>query len=483
MNIWGYRCLSFLLLVWTTACTPATPPLNRSGLVAVTAVPTLDYTNSELLCETVREAWGRDWPAAIRALQGLRALNQTCNGGLQVDDQLYRAHIAYGTLLEQRGRRDEAIQAYRQALNYSLEGVEVVERLRRLGVVRALPAPPTCDSAQVSAALEALPIYEPSGASFVRLQDGQFVVDGRPWPVYGVNYYPRDYPEHRFLTEMDVESITFELDLIRFSGLNTLRIFLRHSALFICPGNGAVPVVSAFNRLDTFIQSAAERGFRLILVLNHDPDLVTFPLYAMPQFNAEQMAFIARRYSGEPAVMAYDVRDAGDADYDPGRPFTREQILNWLNEAANIIRENAPAQYVTAGWHHEPEVTAPLVDFVSFQHFGSIEGLRQQIAILRASTNRPILLAAVGYNTFDMDELGQRQAYQRAFEAASRNNLLGWAVWTAFDYPLNVLCADPNCPALDGPAVRFGLWNTSYFPKRALDAVEQATGAASSGNG
>lgn len=482
MNTRLHCCWWILLLVLLAACAPAAPP-NRSGLVAVTAVPTLDYANSTLLCETVREAWGRDWPAAIRALQGLRALDERCNGGLQVDDQLYRAHIAYGTLLEQRGRRDEAIQAYRQALNYSLEGVEVVERLRRLGVVRALPAPPVCDSSQVSAALEALPVYEPTGGSFARLHDGQFVVDDTPWLVYGVNYYPRDYPEHRFLTEMNVESIEFELDLMRFSGLNTLRIFLRHSALFTCPGNGAVPVISAFDRLDTFIHAAAERGFRLILVLNHAPDLATFPLYDMPQFNAEQMAFIAHRYSGEPAVMAYDARDAGDADYDPGSPFTREQVLNWLNQAAGIIRENAPSQYVTAGWHHEPEVTAPLVDFVSFQHYEGIEELRQQIAILRASTNRPLLLAAVGYNTFDMDELGQRQAYQRAFEAASRNNLLGWAVWTAFDYPLNVLCMEPNCPALDGPAVRSGLWNTSYFPKRALDAVEQATGVSSSDNG
>ena len=75
-----------------------------------------------------------------------------------------------------------------------------------------------------------------------------------------------------------------------------------------------------------------------------------------------------------------------------------------------------------------------------------------------------------------MDELSQRQALQQAFEAVEQTGLSGWVVWTAFDYPLSVVCIEPNCPGQDGPEMHFGLWNTSYFPKRALDIVRLVTG-------
>ena len=308
----------------------------------------------------------------------------------------------------------------------------------------------------------------------MQVEDGQFTLDGAPYTVYGVNYYPRDYPNERFLAEMDVASLDLEMELMQASGLNTLRIFLRHDQLFICPGNGAIPNIDAFARLDQFIQLAASYGYKLILVLNTAPDLTDFVLYDSPAHSTAQMAYITTRYRAEPAIMAFDVRAGGDADY---APFGNERVLQWLAEAVTIIRRNAPDHLVTAGWNDHAEDTAPLVDFVSFQHYGDVESLRREIATLTDATTRPLLLSAVGYNTFDMDELGQRQAYQRAFEAVQRNALTGWVVWTAFDYPLTALCyAETECELAQGPRNRYGLWNTSYFPKRALDAVQLATG-------
>jgi hypothetical protein len=463
-----------LLIGVCAACAPDPPP-NDSGLRAVTAAPTLDENNPAALCASINDSWGRDWQTAIRALEALYERGDVCPEAFSIPSRLYTAYISFGTILEQRGQRQPAIDAYRRALDFNFNGPEAQERLRRLEVATPLP-PQGCNQEVVSAAIRGLPAYEPTEGAFVRMVNDAFTVDGAPFTIYGVNYSPRDYPGDRLLAEMDVESIAFELDLMRASGLNVLRVYLRHDDLFRCPGNGAVPVVAAFERLDGLIQAAAERDFRLILVMNHDADLTTFPLYDSLPHNAEQMAFIAARYRVEPAVFAYDLRALGDFDYTNSNAFTRDAVLAWLAGAAAIVRQSAPNQYVTAGWLDEAEVTAPLVDFVSFQHYGDVDSLRQKIAILQDATDRPILLASVGYNTFDLDEIGQRQAYQRAFEAVEQNRLVGWIVWTAFDYPLDLLCEEPNCPAPDGPSNRYGLWNTSYFPKRALDAVELATG-------
>lgn len=472
-------CGLCFFLILTTACSGTPPPPNRSGLQAATPIPTLNIGNQSALCEAIDANWGRDWPLIIDSLESLvqmRSDNTACDPAFSLSTRLYAAYLTYGTLLEQRNRPDEAAAAYAAALEYNFNGREANLRLQSLQVATPLPAA-SCDAEIVQQALASMSPYTlDTTGSYVQVEGNGFVLDGQPFPIYGINYYPRDYPGERFLTQMDTDTLDYELDLMRASGINTLRIFLRHADLFICPGNGAIPVTAAFARLDGLISAASQHSYKLILVLNVDADLVEFPLYAAPEFVNDQMAFIASRYSIESTIMAYDLRSGGDADYANNIAFRREDVLNWLLQAAAIVRQNAPQQLITAAWQDEAEVTAPLVDFVSFQNYEDVESLRQEIAVITAVTQRPVLLAEFGFNTFAIDELAQRLAYQRSIEAVERNNLAGWIAWTAFDYPLTVLCEAPNCPGADGPDNRYGIWNTSYFPKRVIEVIEQATG-------
>jgi hypothetical protein len=337
-----------------------------------------------------------------------------------------------------------------------------------------------CTQDSIQRALALIPEYTPTTGAFITIQNGALWQSDRPYPVYGINYYPRDYPNQRFLTETDIPAIDFELDLMRANGLNTLRIFIRYDDLFACEADGVVPRSENLARLDQFIQIAGTRGYKLILVLHHDPNWDEYPLYDMPAHISDQTRYIVQRYADEPIIMAYDVRDAGDADY---RTYRKTAVLRWLEAITTLIRDHAPNQLVTASWMDNAQDTLPYVDFVSFQHFGDSEALRQTIAIIQSvAGQKPILLSAVGYATYESDELAQRESIYRALEAVQRNNLAGWVIWTAFDYPLTAICQDPNCPAEDSPANRFGIWNTSYFPKRALDAIRLATGVAQEGS-
>ncbi len=464
-----FLCIILLIIV---ACEPESLP-NDSGLNVVTAIPTVNISDPLALCASVNAFWGRDWSSVLEALHTLEEQSITACYDFVVSDRLYTAYIGHGTLLERQDRREEAIVAYESALRYSFNDQEASQRLQHLQIATPTP-PPGCDPTQVEEALQNLPVYTPTRGSFVDIQGTQFTVNSQPYPVYGVNYYPRDYPYDRFLTQMVVDDIALEFELMQASGLNTLRIFIRHDDLFTCRGNGAIPIVENLTRLDTFIQLAGTYDYRLIIVLNMDADLTEFPLYDSPLHSMAQMRFIAERYRDEPAIMAYDLREKGDSDY---TIFGQNNVLLWLAEAVTLMRSSAPDQLITAGWENNSEDTAPLVDFVSFQSFNGVDALRQEVAVLTSATQRPILLSAIGFNTFDMNELLQRQSFQRAFEAVERNTLAGWVVWTAFDYPLSALCDDISvCEVANGPDNRFGLWNTSYFPKRGVDAVEIATG-------
>jgi hypothetical protein len=151
-------------------------------------------------------------------------------------------------------------------------------------------------------------------------------------------------------------------------------------------------------------------------------------------------------------------------------------VLTWVAETAVLIREIDQNHPITAGWWQNALDTAPLVDFVSFQFYGEYAPFRQEIANLRASANRPILLTAIGYSTFTLDEVTQRNLLYQAFEEVNQNHLLGWLVYMAFDYPRTATCIEPDCPGSGMVIDHYGIWNTSYFRKLAVDAVEIMTG-------
>jgi hypothetical protein len=114
-----------------------------------------------------------------------------------------------------------------------------------------------------------------------------------------------------------------------------------------------VPDPETFLWLDALIRLARDHDLRLIVTLHHLPDLRVQPIYADPGVTVAQTAFIVSRYRDEPAILAWDVRDSGDADYTPvgdlSAPFSRTQVLDWLARTTAAIRSLDPNHPITAG--------------------------------------------------------------------------------------------------------------------------------------
>lgn len=327
-----------------------------------------------------------------------------------------------------------------------------------------------CTPEIIKKARESLPEYQATSGSFIKLTNNRFTQEGSPYPVYGVNYYPRDTPFWRFLTETSLDVMGAELDILKRSGLNTLRLFIRYQDIFICETDGAVPYTPNLLRLDSMLTLLAEKGFRAILVLHHDPNVSR--LYAPESHYLAQTRFLVSRYRQEPAILAWDIRDKGDQDYLNGT-LSAQIVLSWVAEITFLIRQIDQNHLITASWWKESHATAPFVDFVSFQHYGEYDPLRQTIALLRNQTDKPLLLSAVGYSTYTLDETTQRNLLYQAFGEINTNQALGWVAYMAFDYPTTSTCITDPCTVSE--INRYGLWNTSYFPKLALEAIERIT--------
>jgi hypothetical protein len=434
--------------------------------------PDVAHMDADQLCAALHAAWDRDWGRVVAVLKVAEANAVACDGK-NPRLMLYPAYYNHGVLLERRGDIPNAITAYRNALVIQPTGREAATALLKYDALTP-PPPPTCSAEAVAAAQ--LPPYEPVGTGdFVRLAGGAFTVDGQPFRVRGVNYYPSTAPWRRFLTDTDLDVAAQELDLIAGAGLNTIRVFLWYEALFDCPGSGVVPKLAAFARLEGVIRLAWERGLRVLVTLNDLPDLLVRPLYTFPEVADAQTAYIVSRYRDEPAILAWDLRNEGDIDYIRGHATSRT-VINWLRNLSAAVRRIDPNHLITAGWNEGSQITDSAVDFLSFHHWRTSENLRQRIATFRNASRKPILLQEIGYPARGAGGPNPEAAAVRLRESltvAESDGLLGWLVWTAFDFPTTATCVPPACPSPDNSEHHFGLWTTDYRPKPAARIVAE----------
>ncbi|MEL6309199.1 MAG: hypothetical protein AAFQ52_13735, partial [Chloroflexota bacterium] len=105
---------------------------------------------------------------------------------------------------------------------------------------------------------------------------------------------------------------------------------------------------------------------------------------------------------------------------------------------------------------------------VSFHHWTGVEDLDGRIAPIRAVTDKPILLQEVGYSTQRMQLDDQARNLQTIVDWSAENDLLGWMIWTAFDFPIDRSCFPSPCQSPDNAEHYFGIWTSTYEPKPAV---------------
>ena len=241
-------------------------------------------------------------------------------------------------------------------------------------------------------------------------------------------------------------------------------------------GSGAVPNVDNFARLDMILHEAAAHDLRLIVTLNDGPDLTNYPLYHNPHYVNLQTALIVSRYHDEPVILAWDLRNEGDIDYGSrdgfvGQRFDRDLVLRWLAATSGWVRALDDNHLITAGWLFDSLATEPYVDFLSFHHWWDVAGMQSRVAEMRAATAMPILMDEVGFSTRNVSVEEQAENIAGLIQAAEDAELLGWMVWTAFDFPVEATCWPSPCVDGENHEHHFGLWHSDYTPKPAAEAV------------
>lgn len=466
----------FLYVLAACQTTPPTPTPPTATLDTIAVAPTATSapatpTQATATCADLDANWGNNWPAVLDALTQLIAADQAC-GEEPLLSKKYAAHYIYGVGLEEKGEVETAIVQFRAALAIDPQRKEALDALFRLKALPK-PTPPACLSTSAPRP-DPAPAEAPDPAQVVTVKGDQLQLDGKPFPVKGVNYYPRRAPWQRFFSEANPTDMAEELDLIKQAGFNTLRVFLWNEPLFTCQPEDAIPNETAFATLDKLFALAGERDLKLIVTLNDLPDLTFRPLYTDFAHYDNQTVYIVRRYRNEPSLLAWDVRNEGDINHGAQSAedarFTQKEVIDWLAHISPLVRENDPPHLITAGWWGDPLPTEPYVDFLSFHHWTEANELQKRINQYRQATDKPLLLEEVGYHSWADAAAASRAEQKQAdtlghvIRVAEAQKLSGWVIWTAFDF----------VPAAGQPPNEehfFGLWHTDLTPKPALEAL------------
>lgn len=464
-----------LLLILLAACqtTPPTtiPPTATPNPVAAVPTPTSTPAPPAATCADLDANWGNNWPVVLDTLTQLIAADQSC-GEEPLLSKKYAAHYIYGVGLEEKGDVDTAIIQFRAALSIDPQRKEALDALFRLKALPK-PTPPACLSTAAPRP-DPTPAEAPDPSKFVTVKNDQFQLEGRPFPVKGLNYYPRRAPWQRFITEANPADMAEELDLIKKAGFNTLRVFLWYEPLFTCQPEDAIPNETTFATLDKLFALADERGLKLIVTLNDLPDLTFRPLYTDFAHYDNQTIYVVRRYRNKPSLLAWDLRNEGDINHGAQSAedarFTQKEVIDWLAHISPIVRENDSHHLITAGWWGNPLPTEPYVDFLSFHHWTEANELQGRINQYQKATPKPLLLGEVGYDSWADTPAASRAEEEQAeklghvIRVAEARKLSGWVIWTAFDFV-------PAAGQTPNEEHFFGLWHTDLTPKPALKVL------------
>jgi hypothetical protein len=455
-----------LVLLLVVGCT------SQADVVPTVVPPTITPTPPPVLtCATVDAAWGQDWVLVLEALAALQAQGATC-GAEPLASKQYAAHFNYAAALEAQGNREDAVIHYEAAYTIDPGRAEAIEALARLGQLPD-PTPVACENSTPPPDLETAEI--PDLTQFVTITNQTIALNGEPFGIRGVNYYPRHAPWDRFLEEAEPAEMATELDLIQGAGFNTIRIFLRYDALFTCEPELAIPNPVGFARLDTLLQLAEERDLRVMVTLNDLPDLRFRPLYTDWERYDAQTVYIVRRYRHQHSIIAWDLRNEGDLDYGArtgdSAKFSQDVVMAWLAHSSALVREQDPYHLITAGWWGDPAATSPYVDFLSFHHWSNADELQARIEAYQESATKPLVLQEVGYHSWAeapadaRTEEAQAELLGAVVNVAEVQGLAGWMIWSAFDY-----VPEPGQP----PNYEhfFGIWRVDGTPKTGLDILQ-----------
>lgn len=258
------------------------------------------------------------------------------------------------------------------------------------------------------------------------------LVDGQPFQIAGINYYPQATPWDLFWPNYDGALVEQDFQAIRAMGLNTVRVFIPFYQF------GGPEVNEAYlEALDDLLTRADNQGLKVIVTLFDFR--VEYALLAWPAGDRHLEQLIPR-FKHHPAILAWDLKNEPDRDFGLGQ----SHVEAWLAHVARVVRGLDPNHLITVGWATAgaAPILANELDIVSFHYYLLASDLPGAFAAIRTAVpDRPIVLQEFGIPTWNSfvfphghTETEQASYYADILAVMRQTDSAGYLAWTLYDF-------------------------------------------------
>lgn len=208
----------------------------------------------------------------------------------------------------------------------------------------------------------------------------------------GINYYPQASPFKNFWINYDSLEVEKDFKLIKSLNFNSVRIFINYEQF----GKGNV-IPEMMERLGHLMNVAESNNIGIILTLfdfNSDFNLFNFTS------TDRQLETILTKLKNNKALLAYDLKNEPDIDYNYQDSVLVNQWLSFIVKKAKLYDPNTP---ITIGWATADKAgfLSPELDFVSFHFYKNTKLLKSDIDNLRSKIgSKQLVISEYGKSDF-----------------------------------------------------------------------------------
>ncbi len=266
----------------------------------------------------------------------------------------------------------------------------------------------------------------------VQVKENQILFRDSIFIIKGINYYPQASPWDMFGKKFDPDIIEADFKLIKKTGLNSIRIFIQYEDF----GKAEVKP-EKLQKLNTVLDLAQKQNLKVIPTLFDFYGDYSVLDWSLTQQHARQ---IVTPLKSHPAILAWDIKNEPDLDFENRG---KENILNWLKEIIQTIKQEDPNHLVTVGWSSAAAAQNLVnrVDFISFHFYQPIDDFNSALKLIEDNANgKPLLVEEFGlssywgiWNPFGSNEKQQAE-YHKKMQAAFKKDTLAFMSWSLYDY-------------------------------------------------
>lgn len=267
---------------------------------------------------------------------------------------------------------------------------------------------------------------------YFEVKNNKILVEGNPFIMKGINYYPKDTPWIMFGEKFDIKIIEADFKRIKNANLNSIRIFLQYEDF----GKAHV-IAEKLEKLKQVLDIAEKTNLKVVVTLFDFYGDYSVLNWTLTHRHAEQ---IVSTFKNHNAILAWDIKNEPDLDFENRG---KETVLAWLVQMIKEIKKFDPNHLITIGWS-SPEAAQNLVnnvDFISYHYYKDIDLFESDLTVLKSnSANKPLVLQEFGlssysgiWNGFSGSETKQAN-YHKKMQAIFKKDSLAFMSWGLYDF-------------------------------------------------